>query len=62
MQDHPNRGTAVGAPAPGSPEDWVQRAVLLELVTSLPAGGHEIDQRVLAVERLRTGVVGGRRR
>jgi hypothetical protein len=39
MQDHPNPGSLLRAPRPGTAAHRVQRAVLLELVTSPPANG-----------------------
>jgi hypothetical protein len=39
MHDHPNQGPLSPAPRPGTPARRVQRAVLLELVTSPPANG-----------------------
>ena len=39
MHDHPNQGSLSRAPRPGTRAHRVQRAVLLELVTSPPAKG-----------------------
>jgi hypothetical protein len=56
MHDQPNPAPPVDAPAPDSIEHRVQRWLLLELVTSPPADGDDIDRLVFAIDELRTDV------
>jgi len=56
MQDQPNPAPPVDAPARDSTEYRVQRWVLLELVTSPPADGDDIDRLAFAIDELRTDV------
>jgi hypothetical protein len=56
MQDHPNPGAPPSAPRPDSVEHRVQRWVLLELVTSPPPEGDEIDRLAFGISELRADV------
>jgi hypothetical protein len=56
MQDHPNPEAPSSAPSPGSVEHRVQRWMLLELVTSPPPEGDEIDRLAYGISELRADV------
>jgi hypothetical protein len=56
MQDHPTLGPRGAAPRPGSTAHRVQRAVLLELVTSPPPEGDDIGKIASSLDELRSDV------
>jgi hypothetical protein len=56
MQDHPICGAPEGVPSPGTPEHYVQRQVLLELVTTPPPEGDQLGQLAFALKESRRDV------